>query len=103
MDQHSLVGIATRYGADGPGIEYRWGRGFCTRPDREWDPHRPVEWALGGVKLQGRGVDHPPPSIAGVKERVELSLRASSVSSWQVNFIYLFHPGRLRGCSLNVP
>jgi len=24
----SLVGIATDYGLDGPGIEYRWGRDF---------------------------------------------------------------------------
>jgi len=55
---------------------------FCTRPDREWEPRPPVEWVPGGVKLQGRGVDHTPPSIAGVKERVELYLRASSVFSW---------------------
>jgi hypothetical protein len=29
------VGIATRYGLDGPGIEFRWrGEIFRTRPDR---------------------------------------------------------------------
>jgi len=28
MDRDSSVGIATRYGPDGPGIEYRWGRDF---------------------------------------------------------------------------
>ena len=32
------VGIATRYGLDGPGIESRWGGGeiFRTRTDRHW-------------------------------------------------------------------
>jgi hypothetical protein len=44
----SVVGIATSYGLDGPGIESRWGRGF---------PHRsrpalgstqpPVQWVPG--------------------------------------------------------
>jgi len=27
-DRHSVVGIATGYGLDGPGIESRWGRDF---------------------------------------------------------------------------
>ena len=27
-DRHSSVGIATRYGLDGPGIESRWGVRF---------------------------------------------------------------------------
>ena len=30
----SVVGIATAYGLDGPGIESRWGRDFRTCPDR---------------------------------------------------------------------
>jgi hypothetical protein len=28
VDQHSVVGIATRYGLEGPGIQSRWGRNF---------------------------------------------------------------------------
>ena len=37
--RHSSVGIATRYGLDGPGIESRWrGEIFRTRPDRCWGP-----------------------------------------------------------------
>ena len=28
VGRDSSVGIATRYGLDGPGIEFRWGRGF---------------------------------------------------------------------------
>ena len=38
MIQDSSVGIATRYGLDGPGIESRWGENFRTHPDRPWDP-----------------------------------------------------------------
>ena len=34
----SAVSIATGYGLDGPGIESRWGRHFCTCPDRPWGP-----------------------------------------------------------------
>ena len=35
----SVVGIATGYGLEGPGIESRRGaRFFCTRPDRPWGP-----------------------------------------------------------------
>jgi hypothetical protein len=30
----SVVGIETRYGLEGPGIESRWGAIFCTYPDR---------------------------------------------------------------------
>jgi len=33
-DRDSSVGVATNYGFDGPGIEFRWG----TRPDRPWCP-----------------------------------------------------------------
>jgi hypothetical protein len=36
------------------------------------------------VKRPGRGVDHPPPSSARVKERVELYLYSPSGPSWPV-------------------
>jgi hypothetical protein len=32
----SSVGIATVYGLDGPGIEFRWGEIFRTLPERPW-------------------------------------------------------------------
>ena len=63
----SSVGIATRYGLDGPGIESRWGGSeiFRTRPDRPWSPPSLIYYGYrvfpGRVKRPGRGVDrlHP--------------------------------------------
>ena len=42
------VGIATRYGVDGPGIESRWGRDFAhpSRPDLGPTQH-PIQWVPG--------------------------------------------------------
>jgi hypothetical protein len=37
-----------------------------------------------GVKLPGRGVDHPPTSGVEVKERLELYLYSPSGPSWHV-------------------
>ena len=62
----SSVGIATRYGLNGPGIESRWVEILLTRSDL------------------GRGVDHPTPSSAEVKERVDLYLCSPSGPSWPV-------------------
>jgi hypothetical protein len=73
--RHSSVGVATRYGLNGPGIESRWGRKFP-------HPSTPALTLLHnghrvsflGVKRPGRGVDYTPPSSAEVKERVDLCL-----------------------------
>ena len=45
MGRDSSVGIATRYGLDGPEIESRWGRGF-PHPSRPTlgPTQRPVQW-----------------------------------------------------------
>ena len=85
MDRDSSVGIATRYGLDGPGIEFLWWREF-PHPSRpalgptklliQWVPSR-CRWQSG----RGLGVDHPPPSSGEVKERVELrAIRLLSLS-----------------------
>jgi hypothetical protein len=36
--KHYVVRIATRYEVDGPGIEFRWGEIFRSRPQQSWDP-----------------------------------------------------------------
>ena len=48
---------------------------------------RPASYTMGtgsflGVMRLGRGIDHPPPSSAEVKERVELYLYSPSGPSW---------------------
>jgi hypothetical protein len=57
-----------------------------------------------GVKRPGRGVDHPPPSCAEVKERVDLYLYSPAGPSWPVlgrtlPLLYMFQPlyGHLQG------
>jgi hypothetical protein len=76
VGRDSVVGIATRYGLDGPGIESRWGPDF----------HPPSRPAMGPtqppVQRPERGVDHPPPSSAEVKERVQLYVYFHCVPSW---------------------
>jgi len=74
----SVVGIATGYGLDGPGIESRWRRDFphLSRPAlRPTQP--PVQWYrvfLGGKKRPGRDAGPSPTSSAVGHERVELYL-----------------------------
>jgi len=62
VGQDSLVTIATRYGLEGPGIEYRWREIFLTRPD--WPQGSPsLLYNSYGVSFPevkcGRGVNLP--------------------------------------------
>jgi hypothetical protein len=76
----SAVGIATRYGLDGPGIESRWGRDF---------PH-PSRPALGCTQPRIKLVQclsrvwrwPPTPSSVKVEGRVELYVCSLSAPSW---------------------
>jgi hypothetical protein len=58
------VGIATRYGLDGPGSNPGWGEIFRTRPDLLWGQpsliYNGYRVSAPGVKRLGRGVDYPP-------------------------------------------
>ena len=88
MGRDSSVGIATRYGLDGPEIESWWRWNFLHLSRPALGPTQlPVQWVTGlspGVKRPGRGVDHPPPSSAEVNWRVELYLFSPSGPSWPV-------------------
>ena len=84
----SSVGIATRYGLDGPGIESRWGARFSA-PVRTGPGAYPASYTMGSgpfpaVKRPGRGADHPPPSKCRGQERVGLYLCSPSGPSWPV-------------------
>jgi hypothetical protein len=83
----SAVGIKTRYGLDGPGIESRWGEIFCNLPDRP-GAHPPYcTMGIGSfrdIMWPGCGVDHLPPSSAEVKERVDVYFYSPSGPSWPV-------------------
>jgi len=56
----------------------------------------PVSYTMGtgsfpGVKRPGRGVDHPPPSSAGVNERIDLYLYSPSFVACSRDDLYLYH------------
>jgi hypothetical protein len=85
----SSVGIATRYELDGPGIESRWRGARFSAPVQTSHGAHLVSYTMGTgsfpvVQRPGRGVDHPPPSSAEVKEMVELYLYAPSGLSWSL-------------------
>jgi hypothetical protein len=66
----SVVGIATGYGLNGPGIESRWVRDFRTCPDRPWGApsllYNGYRVFPGGKERLGRDADPSPPSSAMV-------------------------------------
>jgi len=74
MDRDSAVGVATRYGLDGPGVESRWRMRFSAPVQSSLGAYQ-VSYTMGTgpfprVKWPGRGVDHPPPYSSEAKERV---------------------------------
>jgi len=90
MGRNSSVGITTRYGPDGPGIESRWGVRFSALV--QTGPGAcPASYTMGTGSFLGVKWCWPPtPSSAEVKERVELYLYSPYGPSWPVlgvNFI----------------
>ena len=88
VSRDSVGGTATRYGAGRSGGRIPAGARL-TAPVHTSSEAHPASYTKGtgsflGVKRPGRGVDHPPPSSAEVKERVELYLYSLSGSSWPV-------------------
>jgi len=91
--QYSSVGLATHYRLNGPGIESRWEKRFPypswpalmpAHPTIPYCTHCVYTGSFPGVKGSEIGVEHPPPSSADVKERVEVHLYYSSGPSWHV-------------------
>jgi hypothetical protein len=81
MGQNSVVGIATGHGLYGQDTESQWSGGVVKR---YFAPDHPASYTTGtgsfpGVQWPGRGINHPPPSSAEVKERAELHFCSPSV------------------------
>ena len=102
LGRNNSVGIATRYGLDGPGIESRWEARFSapvlTGPGAHLASSTMGTCALPGVKATGGWCRLPTPSSAVVKERVELYLYSPSGLSWPVlglTFTFTFYVFRL--------
>jgi hypothetical protein len=105
VGRESWVGMATCYGwtvrESNPGE----GEIFRTRSNRSWGPpsllYNEYRVSFPGVKRPGLGVNHPPPSSAEVKERVDLYLCSPSepsrpVPGWTFKCtVYLGYNGSL--------
>ena len=67
----------------------------CTRPGRPWAHQASctvLTRSFAGVKRPGRGVDHPPPFSAEIKERLQLYLYSPCGPSWPVKGWTVFFP-----------
>ena len=97
MGWASSVGIATRYGLEGPGIE-------CRVPVQTGPGALPASYTMGIGFFVGRAVHHPPTSSAEVKERVELYMRSPSrefAACSRMNFtFYLYLYFRFSGVKI---
>jgi hypothetical protein len=82
VGRDSSVGIATELRAgrseDRIPVEARFSAPVQTGPGAYTDSFTMGTGSFPGVKRPGRGVDHPPRSSAGPKERVELYLYSPS-------------------------
>ena len=78
----------SHYGLGGPWIESRWGARSSAPTQINRGAHS-VSYTMGTgsfqrIKRSECAVNHPPPSSAEVRERVDLYLYSSCVPSWQV-------------------
>jgi hypothetical protein len=89
VGRDSSVGIVTRYELDGTGIESRLGARFSAPVQTDPGAHPAscrYRVTFTGIKRPGRGVDHPRPCSAEVKERaIPLLLLWAFMVCYRVN------------------
>jgi hypothetical protein len=87
MGRNSSVGIAITLKAGRYRVRNPVGR-FSAHTQAHTGPH-PPSYTMGAgsfpeAKQLGRGLNHPPPYSADIKERVELYFYSPSVPSWHI-------------------
>jgi hypothetical protein len=93
----STVNIAACHGQDGLGIKFQWWWDFSHLSRSALGPTQPPingYQIILGVKWPEHGVNHPPPSSAEAKGRVEVYLYSPTVPSWLVivwSTFYIFN------------
>ena len=109
VGRDSSVGIATRYGLDGTGIQSRWGTRFLA-PVQTGPGVHPAPCTMGtasfpGVKRPGRGVNHPPVTSAEIKAEGYTCtplLGLHGLFQGDINLLYLclyfWNPGHVAWC-----
>jgi hypothetical protein len=79
------IATVTRYGLYGSVFELREAEIFCARSGRPHSPpgllHNAHRVSFPGVEPSGRGINHPPPSRTGIKEKVLVSLAGIAASN----------------------
>ena len=100
MDRDSSVAIATWYGMEDPGIEFRW-RARFPAPSRSalGSSQPPVPCLFLGAKEAGLGVENPPASRAELEEIGELCIYSTSGPLW---LVFLWTQNYNAGCILYI-
>jgi len=111
VGRDSSVGIATRYGLEGPGIESRWGRDF-PHPSRSFLGAHPASYTMGtgsfpGVKRPGRSVDHPLHLAPRLKKEYSYTYSSPGPScpvlGWTSRFAWLVETTNILGHKIHFP
>jgi len=109
LNRDTVVGTQTRYGLDGPAIEFRIpvrGEIFRTSPDQPSGLPASCRMGTGSLILEikplGCGADHVPPSSTEVEERVQPYLYSPSGPSWPVLELNLPFSPNLLGLLQNI-
>ena len=93
----SVVGTATRYGLDGPGIESPWDEFFRDVQTSTWPSQPPVKWVPGlfkgggGSKVALACADYLHNSSVGLRMRWSYTSSSPTVGiDFVIGYLYLY-------------